>query len=682
MTRVSRSAGYVIAGLVLLAGCTSKPGPTATNAPAGPELRLVAFDSCADLLQGLRTAARTAVGPYGFGGYGFAAGGRPTDLGGREEAAPQAAAPGAAPPGGAAKDAQAAPDHSGTNTHEPGVDEPDLVKTDGRRIVSVSGGVLRVVDAASHQVTGSLRLDASGGTGKVARGAGAGNLLLAGDRALVLVDGYQAFAPPGAGPIIDDDAPMGPQLLLVDLAGGVRVAGRYAIDGALVDARQVGGTVRVVVRSTPRIEFAYDGDRTETQRIADNQAVIDKAPADAWLPRYVVDDADGKRSARVDCTAVSRPTRYTGTSLLTVLTFDLGRTTMGNGQPVSVAADGETVYSNGASLYVANYADRVLPVPAGARPAPARLDTELYKFDTADAGKPPRFVAAGTVPGFLLNQYSLSEWQGFLRVATTTTPPWMAGPVQDGAPSRAASESGVYVLRQHGRNLVAAGHVGGLGRGERIYAVRFLETRGYVVTFRQTDPLYTLDLRDPSAPKVAGELKINGYSAYLHPAGDGRLLGVGQDATDKGRVRGTQISLFDVTDPAHTARLAQYQVRFGHSEAEFDPHAFLYWPAQRLLVVPMWRPVATPGVVPGPPRDAPAGAPVATDPQFGALALKVQDGGFTDLGTITHPTPAGRQGNTMIRRSLVIGDTLWTISDAGLAADHPGKDRVAWLPFG
>ncbi|OON33252.1 hypothetical protein BSA16_01360, partial [Micromonospora sp. Rc5] len=88
--------------------------------------------------------------------------------------------------------------------------------------------------------------------------------------------------------------------------------------------------------------------------------------------------------------------------------------------------------------------------------------------------------------------------------------------------------------------------VTGLGRGERIHSVRYLGPTGHVVTFRRTDPLYTLDLTDPAAPRVTGELKITGYSAYLHPAGPGRLLGVGQEADADGRAQGLQVSLFDV----------------------------------------------------------------------------------------------------------------------------------------
>ena len=130
-----------------------------------------------------------------------------------------------------------------------------------------------------------------------------------------------------------------------------------------------------------------------------------------------------------------------------------------------------------------------------------------------------------------------------------------------GAGGRRARASS-RVLAERDDRLAQVGQVGGLGRGERIYSVRFIGDRGYVVTFREIDPLYTVDLSDPTAPRVTGELKILGYSAYLHPVGDDLLLGVGpgRDATEGARL-GTQLSLFDVSDPAEPARLHQRTAR-------------------------------------------------------------------------------------------------------------------------
>jgi Beta propeller domain len=145
----------------------------------------------------------------------------------------------------------------------------------------------------------------------------------------------------------------------------------------------------------------------------------------------------------------------------------------------------------------------------------------------------------------------------------------------------------VTVLDQRDGALRQIGQVGGLGQGERIFAVRFIGPAGYVVTFRQVDPLYVVDLERPAQPVVRGELKIRGYSAYLHPVGPGLLLGVGQDATDAGAQLGTQLSLFDVSDPSNPRRLHQAAVAGASSQAEFDHHAFLWWAPRDLAVVPL-----------------------------------------------------------------------------------------------
>ena len=670
-TRIAPLTRWLAAGgvaLLALAGCTTTDHPAPPTSDLPPDLRLVAFDSCDDLTSGLRAAAKSVVGPYGLENPATltAPGAERAPQAGSDAKNDAATAPGAAP----ATDSE----HSTTNTHEAGVDEPDLVKTDGRRIVTVSNGVLRVVDPASRTITGTLQLP----TTSVYNGYPSydtAQQLLAGDRALVLTSGSPqpppvgpapdgptwegppreqpaqapATAPPGADGT--PDAPVGPRLIAVDLSGTPHVTGEYTIDGQLVDARQAGTVARVVVRSAPRIDFPNPDTADPNARVELNRQIIDQAPVEDWLPRYRVDNGSEHRAGQVNCSAVSRPTRYTATSMLTVLTFDLGQATLGDGTPVSVVADGDTVYSTGTSLYVANYANRDLP------DATDRTSTDLYKFDTTGSER-PRFVAAGRVGGYLLNQYSLSEWNGSLRVATTSTAPWRAQTDQG------SSESTVYVLRQQGATLTESGRVGGLGKGERIYAVRFLGEAGYVVTFRQTDPLYSLDLRDPSAPRMAGELKITGYSAYLHPAGDGRLIGIGQEASEQGRVQGTQVSLFDVADPAHPTRLAQYHAQWSNSEAEFEPHAFLYWPTTGLLVVPL---------------SVGHGGDGGGD---GALALRVGDTALTEVGTLSHPSTGGVPYSPAIRRSLVIGDTLWTVSDTGLAADNLGSlRRIAWLPY-
>ena len=189
-------------------------------------------------------------------------------------------------------------------------------------------------------------------------------------------------------------------------------------------------------------------------------------------------------------------------------------------------------------------------------------------------------MGSGKVSGYLLSQWSLSEFGGVLRVVSTDTPAWWgeggdSAVVPDDAARRATARS------------TQVGRIGGLGKGERVYAVRFVGNTGYVVTFRQIDPLYTVDLADPAQPRVLGELEISGYSAYLHPIGEDLMLGIGQEADAAGHPLGTQISIFDVSDldEARSCSRAR-QLGQGWSEAESDHHAFLFWPKTGLVVVP------------------------------------------------------------------------------------------------
>ncbi|OSX78986.1 hypothetical protein BU14_0093s0029 [Porphyra umbilicalis] len=184
--------------------------------------------------------------------------------------------------------------------------------------------------------------------------------------------------------------------------------------------------------------------------------------------------------------------------------------------------------------------------------------------------------------------------------------------------------------------------VGNLGRGERIYAVRYIGAAAYVVTFRQVDPLYIISLTDMVA---TGELKIPGFSSYLHPVGPGRLLGVGQGATQTGRTTGVKVTLFDVSDVRAPRELATWaKPDFASSSSvRWDHRAFLYWAPRRLAVLPV--------------------SSYGRDAFRGAVVLRLGDAVITEAGRVTHPPPRPSRFASTIDRTFVIGrEWLWTRS--------------------
>jgi uncharacterized secreted protein with C-terminal beta-propeller domain len=174
------------------------------------------------------------------------------------------------------------------------------------------------------------------------------------------------------------------------------------------------------------------------------------------------------------------------------------------------------------------------------------------------------------------DRWSFSEHEGRLRVASALGRGWTP------------RENAVHVLEERAGRLRVVGSVKGLGPGEQIQSVRWLGDLAVVVTFRQTDPLYTVDLSDPVDPRVLGALKIRGFSAYLHPVGDGLLLGLGRDATKRGVDLGGQAAVFDLAELGDVVRTAT--TAFGRSAelgTRWEPRAFTYLPEQRLALLPV-----------------------------------------------------------------------------------------------
>lgn len=225
----------------------------------------------------------------------------------------------------------------------------------------------------------------------------------------------------------------------------------------------------------------------------------------------------------------------------------------------AVLGSGDQVYCNTDALYVASTS--------------YENDAEFtsiigFPFTQDGLGK----SVSGRVRGHVLNQFSLDSYGGALRIATTES-------------VKGTTSSRITILDKSLKTLSSLAHI---APGEEIYAVRFLGAKGYVVTFRQTDPLFVIDLSDTSAPKILGKLKIPGFSSYLHPVGENLLLGIGQDADASGVTRGVKLSLFDVSNPAKPREIDHLILPNGtYTDAPSEYKSILFLPEQNAVALPV-----------------------------------------------------------------------------------------------
>jgi hypothetical protein len=595
--------------------------------------RMGFFSDCPQLLGYLREHTLERVTEWGLG-YGY----YPYARGDMAAAAETTAAASDSTGGMEYAPAATGPAYSETNTQEVGVDEGDVVETNGTHLFVAGQDGVRIVDVAASTVAATLAVP-----------QGSHQLILDGMRLMVATQPWNSGQEIVVS-LFDVADPVAPVLLE-----------RQHLEGSLVAARASGGTARLVLTSqlANRLPFVNPGmfGYTTERALAENRRIVEQTPIDEWMPRTFREGADGSYSevsTALDCSAVAAPSEFAGLGITWVASIDLAGT---SDTPVragaGVVSQGGTVYQSASNLYLATVPwDIWYPMASDSSAPSSPPPTYIHQF-TLGADGTVQYVATGEVAGQLLNQFAMSELGGDLRVATTVNDWSGAG----------TSESFVKVLRADGDQLVEIGSVGGLGKGEQIYAVRFLGSQAYVVTFRQVDPLYVVDLADPTAPRLTGELKIPGYSAYLHPVGDGLLLGVGQSATDEGRTLGTQLSLFDVRDPANPVQVSTLLLG-GSSEAEYDHHAFLYWPetdpvtgeSVGTIVIPsspMWGPC---------PADARCLGADITSPAGGVIVAELRGTTLSARGVIQHSLDngAGPCWNPL-QRAVVIGSELATI---------------------
>ncbi len=631
-------------------GAVPDPGDDASTGPVGfAPASLQRFDNCSAFLGYVHTEGVQRVGPYGFEGGGYV--GFPEVFATEESVDVAASEPseGRATDAPVGSDAQAdaegeAGDDGGfstTNVQVEGVDEPDIVKTDGDRILAITGETLHYIDVSEDGTTGIKR--GSIVLGSETQYAYGYEIFITDDRAVVFASSevWNDFGRGGPTPVFSDDVAIaeseeaveeampvepdgpiggpivpgsyfGPQTLIIEIdlsnPDALTVANTMLIDGRYISARSIGETARVVVTSPPQdLGFLYPSSPgIEDKAEEANRQVILESTADDWIPGYTVTDAAGDTESGqlVDCANIHAPADFAGFDMLSIVTLDLASSLDAPTGTSSVMASGDTVYASADRMYITTNIWEPIVNEQTNEWLDENYQTAIHRFSIAGDG-PASYEASGSVDGHLLNQFSMNDRDGVFYVATTSGAPWRGD----------SSESQIVAMEAEGDQLVKIGAVGGLGKGERIFSVRYVGETAYVVTFRQIDPFYVIDLSDPRNMSVEGELKIPGYSSYLHPISDTLVLGVGQDATDEGRTTGTKVSLFDVSDPANPLEVDVWTMPDSFSDAEFDHRAFLWWAPTNTAVLPLQS---------------------FNDRFSGAVVLKVENNTITEQGRIQH----------------------------------------------
>ncbi|MDI6884165.1 MAG: beta-propeller domain-containing protein [Hadesarchaea archaeon] len=412
-------------------------------------------------------------------------------------------------------------DYSTTNIQVEGVDEADIVKCDGKYIYVVSGNKVIIIDAYPAE---NARILSEIEVNERPR-----EIFINGDKLVIL---GQMFVK------VYDISDRGNPSLKRDVS----------FDGWYFNSRMVGDYVYLIINS-PTIYYWAEEIDLPTISLNGNVRTIQATEI------YYFENLRGYSYEFTTIMAINTQNDDEEITSETIL--------MSTAQNIFVS-------SNNIYITYSNYNSW-----GWGRAEQTSEKTVIHKISISDGEIV--YKCWGEVPGRVLNQFSMDEYQGYFRIATTTG--WFGA-------------NHVYVLDE---DLNIVGRLEGLAEGERIYSARFMGAGAYLMTFKQVDPLFVLDLSNPHDPKVLGELKIPGYSDYLHPYDETHIIGIGKDTIDAGSFawrQGVKISLFDVSDPENPREISRYMIgdrgtEWGDSYALSDHRAFLFDQERNLLVVPI-----------------------------------------------------------------------------------------------
>ncbi|MCL2330861.1 MAG: beta-propeller domain-containing protein [Phycisphaerae bacterium] len=568
--------------------------------------------------------------------------------------------------------------YSTTNIQEVGVDESDIIKNNGETIYLLTGDQVHVVNAMPVEnlaEVATISID------------GFGNSLYLANNKLVVLSGYGSYGygyggidvmpmpmpAQGSGDSssssgsassgISANAPGTPvssivsgpwsngtqtTVTLVDVTQPAKpnVDKIIRFEGSLASSRLIGHKLHLVLTTLPRLPENP------------TQSRVDAMTAGQWLPKYQKINSDGSTSdgnvaSWQDCLRPSDPNGY---AMTVVVTLDL--------DDPDAAFSATLVTANVGTIYASTEALYLTDTQYSYDNFSSRTDTAIHKLQFSDAGT--EYVASGVVPGRPLSQYSLGEWKGYLRVATTN---------EQYVPRGESLSSGVYVLGlgADGSALETVGKIENIAPGEKIYSARFMGDRGFLVTFKRIDPLFVVDLSDATNPRIVGELKVPGYSDHIQLLDDHHLLTIGRDTIEVGDfawVQGVLLTIFDVTDPADPKilkigdREAREVIggRGTYSEANSNPKAFNYYLARNALAFPV---DLYEGQANG------SGMDYGTHSFTGLYVYRVTvENGFEQLGRIA--SADGLQGNGCFAgyygstRGVFIDNNIFNVTDRGV----------------
>ena len=672
----------------MLAACSSGGDRATPPTVVQNELALTEFNTCSELETYLEDAAINEVNVHldnlkNFRGWGW----------GRGIGVDDFAEGGPVPTTDAAGDqgrGEAPDDFTETNNQVEGVDEGDFVKTNGTHIFVLSGQKLymnRSWPADSMTKLDDIEIE------------GYANQMFLNENGDVVVFSYY-YPNTDASSLYwcfwgCRNEMMTKVTVLSTDNDELNVAHQIYLNGSFANARRIGSSIRLIMRDNLNLpegvvyypEGFLDDPREQIEAWeaaieaakAQNIALIRAQSLDDWLDDdYYVDGSGNRITMQRDCQSFSRSNATVHLGIASVATINLNA---GNGgiamSTTSILGEVGEVYASRDSLYLATPHWWWWPADD------QQNHTYLHKFDISNPNRAV-YRASGVVTGYPINQFALDEHDGNLRIATTIDE-WNR---RDNAESEWDFERRTYnrvtVLAEEGGELKNIGQTRDLAERERITAARFMGEKGYLVTFEQIDPLFTLDLSNPAQPTVVGELKIPGFSTYLHPLDENHLLAIGVDLPEPdadGRVdwsqRRMKLSIFDVSDVANPREKFTEVVgtAYGWSEAAWNHKAFNYFGARQMLAIPFsdYRPGT------------------AGDEYWNSFVSDLRlfhidaDTGITPRGAVSM-TDVFRSNvryewdwywSPWVRRSVMADDFVYAITDGGIKAANMAAPSTA-----